>query len=107
MIFVKQKECPMCCGRLEEYDRVRRIVRTKKRTTSYIYIRRMKCTNCSKIHRELPSFLLPYKQYEKEVVYGVLEDIITSETIGFEDYPCEKTMIRWRTQKTHILLWRT
>ena len=28
--------------------------------------------------------------------HGVLEGLITCETLGFEDYPCEMTMIRWR-----------
>lgn len=41
---------------------------------------------------------VPYKQYEAEVIIGVLEGFITCETIGFEDYPCEMTMVRWQAQ---------
>ena len=40
----------------------------------------------------------PYKQYEAEVIIGGLEGFITCETIGFEDYPCEMTMVRWQAQ---------
>ena len=36
----------------------------------------------------------------------VLEGLITCETIGFEDYPCEMTMLRWLSQKAQLLLWR-
>ena len=49
-------------------------------------------------YRELPELIFPYKQYEAEVIIGVLEGFITCETIGFEDYPCEMTMVRWQAQ---------
>lgn len=38
------------------------------------------------MHRELPDFIFPYKQYEAEIIIGVLEGFITCETLGFEDY---------------------
>lgn len=50
---------------------------------------------CNSIHREIPPEILPFKQYEKEIVEGVIEGLITSDTLGFEDYPCEMTMKRW------------
>lgn len=50
--------------------------------------------------------MLPYKQYEAEVIIGVLEGLITCETLGFEDYPCEMTMSRWIAQEQQLLLWR-
>ena len=58
------------------------------------------------LHRELPEELFPYKQYESEVIRGVLEGLITCETLGYEDYPCEVTMIRWIAQKQQLALWR-
>jgi hypothetical protein len=62
--------------------------------------------SCGALHRELPEELLPYKQYEAEVIIGVLEGLITCETLGFEDYPCEMTMSRWIAQEQQLLLWR-
>jgi hypothetical protein len=56
------------------------------------------------MHRELPDYILPYKQYEIEVIMGVLEGLITCETLGYEDYPCEMTMFRWLSQKAQLLL---
>ena len=57
------------------------------------------------IRRELPDYISPYKQYEAEVIRGVLEGFITCETYGYEDYPCEMTMARWKnSQELQLLL---
>lgn len=98
--------CPKCGGELKYYDSVKRIVRTKARRTWKITMRRLRCKKCRSLHRELPELVFPYKQYEAEVIIGVLEDLITCETLGFEDYPCEMTMERWKAQEQQILLWR-
>lgn len=105
MITNNEPICPKCAGQLKYYDSVHRNVRTKGRITERIKIRRLKCSDCGIIHRELTDTMFPYKQYEAEVIQGVLEGFITPETLGFEDYPCEITMMRWITQKLHILLW--
>ena len=91
--------CPNFGGTLKYYDKVQRIVRTKERQTTWVTIRRFRCTKCHRVHREIPDFLYPYKQYEAEIINGVLEGFITSETIGFEDYPSEITMSRWKSHK--------
>lgn len=90
--------CPDCGGELKYYDSVPRIVRTKRRITKRIKIRRLRCDECRHLHRELPDDIFPYKQYESEIILGVIEGLITCETIGYEDYPCEMTMIRWITE---------
>lgn len=100
MIRVGDSICPSCGGKLRYYDHVKRIVRTKNRETQKVDIRRMKCTKCGKVHRELPDYIYPYKQYENEVIQGVLEGFITPDTIGYEDYPCEKTMEYWTKSLT-------
>ena len=64
----------------------------------------MKCQVCGGLHRELPGDIFPYKQYEAEIIRGVIEGLITCETIGYEDYPCEMTMIRWISQKIQLPL---
>ena len=107
MVFVHEARCPACGGRLKPYDKAQRIVRTKGRETTYLTIRRLRCDQCKKVHRELPEDIFPYKQYESEVIIGVLENFITTDTLGFEEYPCGMTMIRWRAQKIQRLLWKT
>ena len=91
MVMNECSACPRCGGRLKYYDSVPRLVRTKGRQTSRVPMRRL---------------FFPYKQYEAEVIFGVLEGLITCETLGFEDYPCEMTMLRWLSQKAQLLLWR-
>lgn len=104
MVSENVSECPDCKGKLEYFDTTHRIVRTKGRVANHIKIRRLRCSNCGGIHREIPDSIFPYKQYEAEVIKGVIEGIITSETLGFENYPCEMTMLRWiRSQNMHPL----
>ena len=96
MINNNQSNCPQCGGQLKYYDSVKRIVRTKNCMANKIIIKRLKCINCGRVHREIPDCVLPYKQYEADIIFGVIEGLITSDTLGFEDYPCEMTMLRWR-----------
>ncbi len=99
--------CLHCGAVLKYYDNVLRIVRSKNRETKRIKVKRFRCPICSCIRRDLPECVFPYKQYEVEIIKGVLEGFITPETIGYEDYPCEMTMIRWKAQdaarKIHLL----
>ena len=104
MVMRDQTTCPKCGGELKYYDSVPRLVRTKGRETARVSMRRFRCVRCGAVHRELSELLVPYKQYEAEVIIGVLEGLITCETIGFEDYPCEMTMLRWLSQKAQLLL---
>lgn len=103
MISSNVSKCPFCGGTLKYYDRVPRIVRIKGGQKRRVKIRRLRCVVCRKLHRELPEFIFPYKQYESEIIKGVVEGLITSDTFGFEDYPCAMTMERW-SQKLQLLL---
>lgn len=75
------------------------MIKTKRGVVVPVYLRRLRCSGCSEIHRELPDDILPFKHYESEIVFGVVEGLITSSTLGFEDYPSEITMRRWIMQK--------
>lgn len=86
------------CGHLLKYrDTVKRKIKSIGGTSKYVQIPRFKCTNseCRSIYRELPDYILPFKQYEADIIEGVLDGFITSDTLGFEDYPSEITMKRW------------
>lgn len=96
MITNDETACPKCGGNLQYYDKVLRIVRTKRGEIIWIKLRRFKCHCCGSVHRELPNYILPYKQYEYELIQGVIDGFITSDTLGYEDNPCETTMIRWK-----------
>lgn len=105
MIYdVTEDICPKCGEKRELFDWAKRIVRSKARATRYITIPRLFCPRCKEIHRKLPDYILPYKQYETEIIRGVLDETITCETYGFEDYPCEMTMKRWKNSRSLPLL---
>lgn len=99
MIGEGQTVCPKCGGKLKYYDSVKRILRTKMGEKKKIIMWRLKCESCRSVHRVYPDFILPYKQYEADIIKGVLDGIITPDTLGFEDYPCETTMKRWLKEK--------
>ena len=106
VVRIDKTTCPKCGGDLIYFDSVKRVIRTKRRQTEWLVIRRLRCVLCGTLHRELPEDLYPYKQYEAELINGVLEGLITCETLGFEEYPCEMTMVRWASQKAQLLSWR-
>lgn len=95
MVRVGEEFCPKCRNRLSYYDTVRRIARKEGRKTRRLYIRRLRCPKCGRIHRELPDIIFPYKQYEAEIIQGVVQGRITADTEGFEECPCEGTMRTW------------
>lgn len=53
-------------------------------------IRRLRCKECGKLHRELPDILLPYKHYRCEIIEETLDG--KEETPG----PDARTHHRWR-----------
>ena len=82
-----KKICEKCGAVLKHYDRVTRIVKGKGGVKSYIHVERYRCPKCKTIHRFLPECVHPYKQYDAEIIDGVIEGLIDSDTLGFEDYP--------------------
>lgn len=104
MVINNESICPDCGGKLKYYDKVPRIVRTKGGVTRRVDVRRLRCSKCGALHRELPCFIFPYKHYEAELIVGVIEGLITQDTLGYEDYPCSATMATWISHKSQFLL---
>lgn len=95
MVISNVSTCPECGGTLKYYDYVKRIVRTRGGVSWRIKVKRFKCVDCNRLRRVLPDAIFPYKHYEAEIIKGVINGDITPDTLGFEDYPCEMTMLRW------------
>jgi len=62
----------------------------------HLLIRRLKCTQCGRLHNELPDILVPRKHYQTEVIENVVDDICTPDNPETSCYPCERTMARWK-----------
>ena len=97
-MIAKELTCPKCNCKLKRYDCVKRTIKHEGGKKEYILVERYICQRCGSIHRLLPANLYPYKQYEAEIIKGVVEGLIDSNVLGFEDYPSEMTMKRWREQ---------
>ena len=87
--------CPICGEPLAYRDSCQRIMLLEGRERRIYMIRRLKCHQCGRLHRELPDCLVPFKHYATEVISGVLDGIVTPEDDDSADYPCEVTMYRW------------
>ena len=97
-IFVESSAisyCPVCGEPLSYRDSCVRIMRLEGGRRRRFLIRRLKCCNCGKLHRELPDCLVPYKHYASEVISGVLDGIVTPDDDDSADFPCEMSMRRW------------
>lgn len=92
------KYCPNCKEKLKRYDTVKRIVRGKNHSKKHVAIERYKCPKCKTIHRDLSEYVYPFKHYEADIIDGVVEGLIGPDTLGYEDFPCEETMKRWKKQ---------
>ena len=77
---------------------MKRIVRGKNHSKKHVAIGRYKCPKCKTIHRELSECVYPFKHYEADIIDGVVEGLIGPDTLGYEDFPCEETMKRWKKQ---------
>ena len=88
--------CSKCGAKAKYYDTVKRIVRAEYGKAYTAYVQRYICTKCKFIHRILPDFLMPYKQYEKRIVNGFIFGTLTSDMLEYEDYPCTSTIKNWK-----------
>lgn len=68
---------------------------TKK---TYIKLYRVRCPYCNTYHRVISSEILPYKQYKSVIIYGFVNDILSSDMAEYEDFPSDETIERWRKE---------
>lgn len=92
----EELRCPDCGGPVVYRDYVRRKVRSMYELSECILLPRVKCADCGKLHRVVPGFLLPYKQYEKSVIEGVRDGELNEYSPGLENLP-GITFKRWNS----------
>ena len=88
--------CPHCSNPLIYRDTRTRIWKWYGGIKRHIRIRRLRCSSCQRYHTELPDVLVPNKHYGSEVIENVADDVSTPDDKTTEDYPCTKTMERWK-----------
>ncbi len=86
--------CPICSGALKVRDTKRRklICTTEEIVVRTYRLRRLYCTDCGKLHTELPDCMQPYKHYEADAIQA---EIDSSQENPNAD---ESTLRRWRTE---------
>lgn len=76
--YVKSEEnsiCPICGNMdLSVIGSRNRVARQSDGKTMYLIIRRLRCSNCHKIHHELPDLLVPYKRYVSAAIEVIIDD---------------------------------
>lgn len=99
--LVVSKEIPICpfCGKPMEFaQHAHRHEKLAGGTMQWYQIEVWKCSDCTvqRMHRALPDFLAPYKHYNVDIITDVIDNVIDSDDLGYENYPSEKTMFRWK-----------
>lgn len=86
--------CPECGSPLCRRDRKLRVHKEAGGKKSWFAINRLKCTNekCRRLHNELLECMIPYKHYGSDII----EDVVGSDELETENYPCEATMKHWK-----------
>lgn len=93
-VFVRsaeQNQCPCCSGGLKVIGSRRRKFVNSAEDTVILVIRRLRCTDCRRVHHELPDILVPYKRYDsRSIEAGLSGD--RDLCVGAD----ESTIRRWR-----------
>lgn len=95
MFFVRSAEqnpCPCCSSKLEIIGSRRRKYINVLGEIITLVIRRLRCTQCNRVHHELPDILVPYKRYCSECIEAVVGDE-TPLMVPAD----ESTIYRWRS----------
>ena len=87
----EQNPCPCCGGHLKVIGSRKRKYINGIGEKVVLIIRRLQCSQCSRVHHELPDILVPYKRYGSESLEAVIyED--KELTVAADD----STISRWR-----------
>lgn len=91
--------CPHCGGKMHVHDYVARRPITRNGTRWKCLIPRFRCLSESckqRYYRVIPIILMPYKQYESDIVEAVIDGREDENSLCVTDGPAEPTIIRWR-----------
>lgn len=89
--------CPICGKPMKSHGRCQRYLRTSDGDRITLSLRVFFCPECGHYHRELPDFIMPYKQLSTEMIADIYDN--------HDDYDVDdSTIIRIRHWVTALLL---
>lgn len=85
--------CPTCSEKIKVRDSKHRYMRDESGKRLLFNLKRYCCSNCRKIHTEIPDIVTPYKQYDKSTIERVKAG--ESSVFGGDD----STIRKWKRSK--------
>jgi hypothetical protein len=99
MIDSGEALCPICGGLLKLHGSYPRCIIDKGENAHHGWIAQGYCAASNKYHSLIPSFVLPYRHYEAEVIEETLTDYEESGDISLLESPVNNsTLYRWLRQ---------
>lgn len=93
-----------CCGEtLSVIGSRKRKVINENGEHRLLVIRRLRCSQCRKIHHELPDCIVPYKRYESECIEQVVSEPAQPPAVAADDATLRRWK-RWFQEQTAYLL---
>ena len=80
--------CPRCGGQMRIRDSKKRKVILADGTVQTFLLRRHKCTECGRVHLELPDIMIPHKHYARAAIAATVHD-------GIKCSAEQSTIYRW------------
>jgi transposase-like protein len=91
--------CPVCAGSLKLHGSYRRHLIDKVNVGHHGWIAQSYCAVCDKYHSLIPSFVLPYRQYEAEVIEEAVSSYEETGALALSESPVNNsTIYRWFRQ---------
>lgn len=101
-VVIDNAACPVCGDTMKHRDYAPRKLKKEGGEEEWFNIPRAYCKKCKRLRRLLPDFMLPYRQYSKDIISGVLKGQISEIDLEYEDYPCGVTIDRWKKDEKDL-----
>jgi uncharacterized protein YbaR (Trm112 family) len=88
--------CPLCNGELFYRDSKLRKLKDILGEVLRLFVRRLRCQVCKKLHTELPSIIQPYKHYDSNAIQSVLDGSVDASACSADN----STIRRWKAEFT-------
>jgi len=92
IISAEKVNCPLCDGNLTYRNSKPRGRIDIAGIKSFFLLRRFTCSQCQRLHTEIPDFLQPFKHYDSHAIQSVLDNTEDAAICAADD----STMRRWR-----------